>query len=40
MEGFFMIGTSQCGFDSGFIAGAYAGTSVDYAAYFLSERNE
>jgi len=27
LQGFFMIGTSQCGFDQGFVAGLYAGTS-------------
>jgi len=36
MNGFFMIGTNQCGFDSGFIAGLYAGSSVDWVKFFAN----
>jgi len=40
LSGFFMIGTSQCGFDQGFVAGLYAGTSSGTTSiedYFVTE---
>jgi len=34
ISGYFWIGTSQCGFDQGFVAGLYAGSSVDWVKFF------